>query len=76
LALQPNLIAGLDVVELRQRQLRLLRAVNDRAVKKHFNRPLFKFGRDLELIETIAREEWGLAVVIVEALGLRGYEVS
>jgi hypothetical protein len=43
-------------------------------VKKHFNRPMIKFGRDLELIDTIAAEEWKLAAAIVEALGMRGYE--
>ena len=57
------------------KQLRILRAIDDSAVKKHFNRPFIKFGRDYELIETIATEEWRLAVVIVEALGLRGYEI-
>jgi hypothetical protein len=50
--------------------------VDERAVKKHFNRPFLKFGRDVELIETITKEEWRLAVVIVEALGLRGYEMA
>jgi len=75
-ALEPNLIARFDVVDLQPKQLRILRAVDDRAVKKHYNRPLFKFGRDVELIETITSEEWRLAVVIVEALGLRGYEVA
>jgi hypothetical protein len=73
-ALDPNLIAGFDVVDLKPRQLRILRAIDDRAVKKHFNRPFLKLSRDLELIETIATEEWRLAVVIVETLGLRGYE--
>jgi hypothetical protein len=75
-ALEPNLIARFDVVDLRPRQLRILRAVDDSAVKKRFNRPFLKFGRDYELIETIASEEWRLAVVIVEALGLRGYEMA
>lgn len=75
-ALDPNLIARFDIVDLRQKQLRILRAIDDSAVKKHFQRPFLKFGRDLELIETIATEEWHLAVVIVEALGLRGYEMS
>jgi len=75
-ALEPNLIAGFDVVDLQPKQLRILRAIDDRAVKKHFNRPFLKFSRDLELIETIAAEEWKLAVVIIESLGLRGYEPS
>lgn len=75
-ALEPNLIAGFDVVDLQPKGLRILRAIDDRAVKKHFNRPLLKFRPDLELIETIAAEEWRLAVVIVDALGLRGYEAS
>jgi hypothetical protein len=75
-ALEPNLIARFDVVDLQPKQLRILRAVDDHAVKKRFNRPFFKFGRDLELIDTIATEEWRLAVVIVESLGLRGYEVA
>jgi hypothetical protein len=73
-ALEPNLIARFDVVDLQPKQLRILRAVDDSAVKKHFNRPFLKFGRDLELIDAIATEEWKLAVVIVESLGLRGYE--
>ena len=75
-ALEPNLIARFDVVDLRPRQLRILRAVDDSAVKKRFGRPFLKFGRDYELIETIATEEWRLAVVIVEALGLQGYEAA
>ncbi|HSY52747.1 MAG TPA: hypothetical protein VLC46_28360 [Thermoanaerobaculia bacterium] len=75
-ALDPNLIARFDVVDLQPKQLRILRAVDDRVVKKHFNRPFLKFGRDVELIETITKEEWHLAVVIVEALGLRGYEMA
>ena len=74
--LEPNLIAGFDVVDLRPKALRILRAIDDRAVKKHFNRPFLKLGRDYELIETIATEEWRLAVVIVESLGLRGYEMA
>ena len=71
-----NLIARFDIVDLKQKQLRILRAVDDHAVKKHFNRPFLKFGRDYELIDTIASEEWGLAVMIVETLGLRGYEAA
>ena len=73
-ALEPNLIARFDVVDLQSKQLRIMRAVDDSAVKKHFNRPFLKFGRDLELIDAIATEEWKLAVVIMESLGLRGYE--
>ena len=75
-ALEPNLIARFDVVDLKPKQLRILRAIDDRAVKKRFNRPFIKFGRDYDLIETIASEEWQLAVMIVEALGLRGYEAA
>jgi hypothetical protein len=71
-----NLIARFDVIDLRPKQLRILRAIDDSAVKKQFNRPFLKFGRDYELIETIAAEEWKLAVVIVETLGLRGYEAA
>ena len=75
-ALETNLIARFDVVDLGPKQLRILRAVDDRAVRKHFNRPLMKFGRDYELIDTIVTEEWTLAVLIVEKLGLRGYEMA
>ena len=75
-ALEPNLIARFDQVDLKPRQLRILRAVDDSAVKKRFNRPFLKLGRDYELIETIASEEWKLATAIVEGLGLRGYEVA
>lgn len=72
--LEANLIAGFDVIDLQSRQLRILRAIDDSAVKKRFNRPFIKFTRDFELIETIASEEWGLAQVIAEGLGMRGYE--
>jgi hypothetical protein len=72
-ALDLNLIARFDVVDLGPKHLRILRAVDDSTVKKRFNRPFIQFKRDYELIETIASEEWKLAVVIVEALGLRGY---
>jgi hypothetical protein len=75
-ALEPNLIARFDVVDLQPKNFRILRAIDDRAVKKHFNRPMIKFRRDLELIETIAAEEWTLAAVIVESLGLRGAGAS
>src|SRR3954452_5068743 len=74
--LERNLIARFDVVDLQPKQLRIVRAVDDSAVKKHFNRPFLKFGRDYELIDTIASEEWKLAVMIVETLGLRGYEAA
>jgi hypothetical protein len=74
--LERNVIARFDIVDLKPKQLRILRAIDDRAVKQHFNRPFLKFGRDYELIETIASEEWKLAVMIVEALGLRGYEAA
>ncbi len=75
-ALETNLIARFDVADLQTKQLRILRAVDDRAVRKHFDRPFLKFGRDYELIDTIATEEWKLAVLIVEKLGLRGYEMA
>jgi hypothetical protein len=68
-----NLIARFDVVDLKPQQIRILRAVDDSAVKKRFDRPFFKFGRDYELIDTIASEEWKLAVMIVETLGLRSF---
>jgi hypothetical protein len=74
--LERNLIARFDVVDLKGKGLRIMRAVDDGAVKQHFNRPLFKWGRDYDLIETIASEEWKLAVTMVETLGLRGYETS
>jgi hypothetical protein len=73
-ALEPNLIARFDVVDLGPRQLRILRAIDESAVRKRFNRPMVFLRRDYELIEAIASEEWKLAVVIIEALGLRGYE--
>jgi len=73
---EQNLIARFDVIDLKGKELRILRAVDDGAVKQHFNRPLFRFTRDYDLIETIASEEWKLAVTIVETLGLRGYETA
>jgi hypothetical protein len=68
-----NLIARFDVVDLKAKQLRILRAIDERAVKQRFNRPFITFGRDYELIETIASEEWALAVMIIDTLGLRGF---
>src|SRR5437016_8096977 len=71
-ALEPNLIAGFDFVDIEPARLRIMRAVDDSAVKKRFNRPFFKWGKDLDLIETIATEEWKLAAAIVEAIGASG----
>jgi hypothetical protein len=71
-ALEPNLIAGFDFVDVESARLRIMRAVDDRAVKKHFNRPFFQWGKDVELNETIAADEWKLAAAIVEAIGASG----
>jgi hypothetical protein len=70
-ALDPNLIARRDVIDLDPKRLRIMRAVDDRAVKERFGRPTLWFSKDLELIETIATEEWNVARVLVESLGLR-----
>jgi hypothetical protein len=72
-ALEPNLIAGFDFVDIESTRLRIMRAVDDRAVKKHFNRPFFQWGKDLELIDTIATEESKLASAIIEAIGASGH---
>jgi hypothetical protein len=66
--LEPNLIAGFDFVDIGPDRLRVMRAVDDRAVKKRFNRPFFQWTKDLELNETIAAEEWKLAAALVETL--------
>jgi hypothetical protein len=71
-ALESNLVAQFDAIDLRPARLLLQRAVDDRAVEKRFGRPMFRFGLDLELIETIVTEEWALAKAIIDALGLRG----
>jgi hypothetical protein len=68
--LESNLVARFDVIELGPKGLRVLRAVDDRAVKLRFGRPFFKWGRDLDLIETVAREEWTVATATIGALGL------
>ena len=68
-ALEPNLVARFDVVDLRTGELRVLRAVDDREVKKRFDRPAFQLKRDVELIETIAGEEWRLGSLVVQAVG-------
>jgi hypothetical protein len=70
-----NLIARFDEVALSLKQLRILRAIDESPVKKRFSRS-FKFGRDYELIETVAAEEWKLAMTIVATLGLRGYDTA
>lgn len=69
-ALEPNLIASFDVVDIAASRLRVVRAVDDSTVKKHYQRP-FKWGRDLDLAERIAAEEWQVAEAFVNALGLR-----
>lgn len=71
-----NLISKFDAVNLQTNRLRIVRALDDRSVKKRFNRPSIRFRPDLELIDTVAGEEWRLAVMIVETLGLRGYEAA
>ena len=68
-ALELNLIAAFDSVDVGGSHLRVTRAVDDSAVKKHYQRP-FKWGRDLELAEQIAAEEWWLAEALVGAAGL------
>ena len=68
-ALEPNLIARFDVVDIRPGELRVLRAIDVREVKKRFDRPLFQLRRDLELIEIIANEEWKLASLIATSVG-------
>ena len=70
-AIDENLIAGFDLVALEARRLRIFRALDDTVVKKKFNRPFFQWGKDLDFIERVAREEWALAIAIIEALGLR-----
>jgi len=70
-AIEPNLIAGFDVIDFRPKSLNIMRAIDDRAVKQRFGRPAIHWGRDVELIETIATEEWRLATVLVESAGLR-----
>lgn len=68
-ALEPNLIARFDVVDLRAGELRILRAVDAHEVKKRFDRPAFQLKRDVELIETVAGEEWRLGSLVVDAVG-------
>lgn len=68
--LEPNLVARFDSIELGPRGLKMMRAVDDAAVKRRFGRPFFKWGRDLDLIETVAREEWTMASTLAGALGL------
>ena len=72
-ALESNLIAAFDFIDIESTGLRIMRAVDDSAVKKHFSRPFFRWGKDLELIDTIATEEWKLASTIIEAIGASGH---
>jgi hypothetical protein len=70
-ALATNLIAGYDTVDLEPKRLRVLRAIDDSVVKRRFGRPFFRWGRDLDLIETITREAWALTVIVVASAGVR-----
>jgi len=70
-AIEPNLIAGFDAIDLKPKGLYIIRAVDDHAVKQRFGRPMIQWSRDVELIETIATEEWKVATVLVEGAGLR-----
>jgi hypothetical protein len=72
--IERNLIAGFDVVDLQPKGVRIVRSLDEGAVKKQFGRNGIRFRADLELIDEIAAEEWKLAVMIIETLGLRGYE--
>ena len=69
--LEKNLIASYDTGDLESKRLRVLRAVDDSAVKRRFGRPFFQWGRDLDLIETITREAWALTTTLVAAASLR-----
>lgn len=71
-ALNPNLISSFDVVHIDKRGVRILRALDDAAVKERYRRPTIQWRRDAEFVEQIAREEWPLGAAIAEAVGMRG----
>jgi hypothetical protein len=69
--LEQNLIASFDELRVTARGVEVTRALDVSAVKKKFGRPAIEWQYDLPTLETIAREEWQLAVATVEALSLR-----
>jgi len=70
-ALDTNLVAQFDVVTIDKKGVRILRALDEAAVKAKYHRPSIQWRRDPEFIEQIAREVWPLGSAIAEAMGMR-----
>ncbi|HKO54640.1 MAG TPA: hypothetical protein VJ276_02110 [Thermoanaerobaculia bacterium] len=69
--LEQNLIERFDLVDLGPRRLIVRRATDERQVRAKYGIATFNFKRDTSYIETIAREEWALATMIVRELSLQ-----
>jgi len=71
-ALGTNLVSAFDLVHIDKSGVRILRALDDAAVKERYHRPGIQWRRDPDFVERIAREEWPLGSAIAEAMGMRG----
>ncbi|HEV7919707.1 MAG TPA: hypothetical protein VGR02_02835 [Thermoanaerobaculia bacterium] len=69
--LEQNLIERFDLVDLNARRLLVRRATDERQVRARYGIATINFKRDMRYIETIAREEWALATMIIRELSLR-----
>jgi hypothetical protein len=69
--LDQNLIERFDLVDLNAKRLLVRRATDERQVRAKYGIATMNFKRDLRYVETIAREEWALATMMVRELSLR-----
>lgn len=69
--LETNLIVAFDLVDLSAKRLVIRRATDESKVRNKYGIPMIRFRRDARYVETIAREEWQLATMMVRELSLR-----
>lgn len=69
--LDQNLIERFDLVDLNAQRLVVRRATDERQVRARYGIAAVNFKRDPRYIETIVREEWALATMLVRELSLR-----
>jgi hypothetical protein len=70
-ALDTNLIGAFDAVNIDKSGVRILRALDEGAVKARYHRATIQWRRDPEFVEQIAREEWPLAAAMSGAVAMR-----
>ena len=68
--LSNNLVARFDEVKVDPKGLRIIRALDERPVKRKYDMPTFSMSFNAEKFEPIAREEIQLAEALVEKLSV------